>query len=627
MNLKTATSKTACSAGWITITTMLMIGSLCICPTLYSQVSDEELALVKKVEAARVKVIEKVVGSVVAVYGDDRQGGGSGVIVDPSGIALTNHHVISGAGVSGLGGLDDGKLYKWKLIGTDPGGDIAIIQLEGKDEFDWSPIGDSDKVRVGDWALAMGNPFLLAEDQVPTVTLGVVSGIERYQGGSASQLVYGNCIQIDSSINPGNSGGPLFNMNGEVIGINGRGSFRDRGRVNVGLGYAISSNQIKNFIPELLASKLVEHGTLDANFSNRDGKVVCSTINLDAPAAEMGLELGDELIQFEGRTITNANQFTNLICTLPENWPAHLIFKKEDGSVKDIHVRLYGLPYRKPPPPENSDGDDGDDEGEEPSEEQKRQMEKARAMYDMMSGDPGIIRDESISMHYAQHYIQQWKRDGGYDSHNEFSVIQLEDRILAKDELVGRQQVWLGTDGRFKIVWNQDGEEAIYGFDGETFWKQTDAGVKELSVTEAKFNPIVCQAFCMASAHSETPLDTFGRVLLDGADSVGGRVACRLKTLDEGDDWYYVWLQTYNESGKSDVRLLKAACEIDGHRNGGAILFDDWSSNEGFCVARTRHLTDGLSDTVRLTIKTDKMTRQTEVDQELFNMPAASRGN
>ena len=197
-----------------------------------------------------------------------------------------------GAGVEGWGGIADGKMYKWKLIGTDPGGDVSIIQMEGRDDFPWTPLGDSDTVRVGDWALAMGNPFILTEDQKPTVTLGIVSGVKRYQEGAGqNQLVYGNCIQVDSSINPGNSGGPLFNFQGEVIGINGRGSFQDRGRVNVGLGYAISLNQIRNFIPELLATKLVEHATLDANFANRQGKVLCSDLNLDAPVAEAGLKL------------------------------------------------------------------------------------------------------------------------------------------------------------------------------------------------------------------------------------------------------------------------------------------------------------------------------------------------
>jgi serine protease Do len=145
-------------------------------------IAPEELAAVKAAEAARIQAIESVYGAVVAIYGNDRQGGGSGVLYDPAGYALTNHHVIAGAGDGGWAGLADGKLYRWKLIGTDPGGDVAIIKLEGKDAFPVAPLGDSDTVRVGDWAMAMGNPFTLAEDQRPTVTLGIVSGVNRYQG-------------------------------------------------------------------------------------------------------------------------------------------------------------------------------------------------------------------------------------------------------------------------------------------------------------------------------------------------------------------------------------------------------------------------------------------------------------
>lgn len=136
--------------------------------------TDEQLELVRAVEQSRIEAIDKVIGSVIAIYDEDRQGGGSGVVIDPAGIALTNHHVIIGAGVSGWGGLSDGQLYHWKLVGTDPGGDVAIIQMEGRDDFPYTPLGDSDDVRVGDWALAMGNPFILTEDQKPTVTLSTL---------------------------------------------------------------------------------------------------------------------------------------------------------------------------------------------------------------------------------------------------------------------------------------------------------------------------------------------------------------------------------------------------------------------------------------------------------------------
>src|SRR2546421_8510837 len=110
----------------------------------------------------------------------------------------------------------------------------------------------------------MGNPFLLAPDSTPTVTFGLMSGVHRYQYPAGTILEYTDCIQIDTSINPGNSGGPLFNMDGELIGINGRGSFEKRGRVNSGGGYAISINQIKNFMGQLKAGLDTDHASLGA---------------------------------------------------------------------------------------------------------------------------------------------------------------------------------------------------------------------------------------------------------------------------------------------------------------------------------------------------------------------------
>jgi serine protease Do len=345
----------------IAIVVAAMFGSVVLTQNAFvqaeTQASDQatiskgELDMVRAVEKARIIAIEKVYHTVVAIYGMTRQGGGSGVIYDPEGYALTNYHVVAGAGPQGWAGLADGKLYKWKLIGMDPGGDLAIIKLEGKDKFDFAELADSDSVRPGDFAMAMGNPFILAEDQTPTVTLGIVSGTNRYQpgtGATGTMLEYGNCIQIDSSINPGNSGGPLFNMKGQVIGINGRGSFEERGRVNVGVGYAISINQAKTFIPELLSTKTAMHGTLEVHFERRgDREVVCSQINLDSPIGKAGMVLSDELIRFDGHEIKTAHQFKNIIATLPAGWPVEVVWRHED-EVKSAWVRLNALDYPKP---------------------------------------------------------------------------------------------------------------------------------------------------------------------------------------------------------------------------------------------------------------------------------------
>ena len=145
-------------------------------------------------------------------------------------------------------GMADGKLYDAVIVGIDPAGDVALIKLLGRDDFPAAELGDSDQVHAGDWCFAIGNPFLLATDFQPTVTYGIVSGVHRYQYPAGTLLEYADCMQTDAAINPGNSGGPLFDAQGRLIGINGRGSFEKRGRVNVGVGYAISINQIKNFI-------------------------------------------------------------------------------------------------------------------------------------------------------------------------------------------------------------------------------------------------------------------------------------------------------------------------------------------------------------------------------------------
>jgi hypothetical protein len=204
-------------------------------------------------------------------------------------------------------------------------------------------MGDSDKVRQGDWCFAAGNPFLLATDFQPTVTFGLVSGVNRYQYPAGTLLEYADCIQIDASINPGNSGGPLFNLRGEVIGINGRGSFEKRGRVNVGVGYAISINQIKKFLGCLKSGRIVDHATLGATvYTSEDGRVLVGNILDSSDAWRRGLRYGDEITYFGGRPMTTANDFKNVLGTYPKGWSAPLTFRR-DGQSYDVWVRLAGV--------------------------------------------------------------------------------------------------------------------------------------------------------------------------------------------------------------------------------------------------------------------------------------------
>ena len=277
----------------------------------------------------RVALIESFSPSVVCIFGRDAGGGGTGVLISPDGYALTNFHVVAGAGDFMRCGLSDGKLYDAIVVGIDPTGDVALIKLLGREDFPFAPLGDSDQVRVGDWVCVVGNPFLLATDFQPTVTYGIVSGTHRYQYPAGTFLEYTDCIQFDTSLNPGNSGGPLFNSQGEVVGINGRGSFEKRGRVNVGAGYAISINQIKHFLDHLRSGRVVDHGTIEATVATRDdGTVRIASILEDSDAYRLGLRSGDEIVRFAGRPIRSANQFQNVLGIYPRGWTLPLTYRR-----------------------------------------------------------------------------------------------------------------------------------------------------------------------------------------------------------------------------------------------------------------------------------------------------------
>ena len=320
---------------------LLILSLLCQAPASAdtSNVDPAVLAAQKQ----RIDVIKAVSPSVVAIFGGAGDGGGSGVLVTPDGYALTNFHVVSGAGNFMKCGLNDGKLYDAVIVSIDPTGDVALIKLLGRNDFPVAKLGNSDTVQVGDWAYAMGNPFLLATDFQPTITYGIVSGVHRYQYPAGTFLEYTDCIQVDSSINPGNSGGPLFNDQGELIGINGRGSFEKRGRVNSGAGYAISINQIKHFWDHLKSGRIVDHASLGATVATGfDAKVDVAEILEDSDAYRKGLRLGDEIVSFAGRPIRSVNQFKNILGIYPAGWTLPLVYRRDEQKTK-IYVRLQSL--------------------------------------------------------------------------------------------------------------------------------------------------------------------------------------------------------------------------------------------------------------------------------------------
>ncbi|RME80297.1 MAG: PDZ domain-containing protein [Planctomycetota bacterium] len=293
------------------------------------------------------KVIQKVRPTVAVIRVEKRRGGfgskrvfggGSGVMIDPNGYILTNDHVVSGA-INVWVGLPGKPLMKAKVVGTDPLGDLAVVKIPGKN-YPTAEFGDSENLKMGQWVLAMGNPFSLAEGNYPTVTLGIISGLNRVQGGIK---LYGDAIQTDAAINPGNSGGPLFDMDGKLIGINGRISIRAGQRVNVGVGYAIPIHQAKNFLPYLKRGEKVYHGLLGVRFS-RELKGATKGVQIDevipgSAAEKAGLKAGDIILQFQGKEINSSTRLQNLVTVLPAGTEVTFTILRQGKKMK-LKVKL-----------------------------------------------------------------------------------------------------------------------------------------------------------------------------------------------------------------------------------------------------------------------------------------------
>ncbi len=308
---------------------------------------------VKAAEAERVKAVNLVRPAVAAVCFYGGQVCGSGVVISEDGYCLTNYHVTEGISPVMQCGLADGLLYDAVIVGQDKIGDVALVKMLPKkegDKFPFVQLGNSDDTKPGEWSMAMGNPFGLALDFTPTVTYGLISGTQRYQPPEGKgTLEYTDCIQFDTSINPGNSGGPLFNMKGELIGINGRGSFEKRGRVNSGVGYAISINQIKNFLGHMKAGIDTDHATLGAMVitDGEEGgeelnKLVFTQILDESDAFRRGIKPQDQLSAFAGRPMSSTNQYKNALGLYPKDWRVPITVRSAAGARKEMLVRLMG---------------------------------------------------------------------------------------------------------------------------------------------------------------------------------------------------------------------------------------------------------------------------------------------
>ncbi len=299
-------------------------------------------AAVRGAERGRIEAIRRAAPAAVSIFAGGA-GGGSGVLVDPAGYAVSNFHVTQPAGVAMTCGLADGRLYDAVIVGIDPTGDVALVKLLGRDDFPHVPLADSDLVEPGDPCFAAGNPFLLATDLRPSISAGIVSGVHRYQFPSGTILEYADCIQVDAAINPGNSGGGLFDASGRLIGVNGRASFDKRGRVNVGVGYAISANQVRNFLGALRGGRIVDHATLGAVVASAaDGSVFISDILESSDAWRRGIRHDDEVVSLAGRPVRTVNAFKNILGTLPAGWQVPIVIRR-GGRREEKMVRLTGV--------------------------------------------------------------------------------------------------------------------------------------------------------------------------------------------------------------------------------------------------------------------------------------------
>ena len=302
--------------------------------------------------------------------GHSQKGLGTGFIVDQAGIIITNNHVIDNADeITVL--TSDEKRFKAKITGRDPRTDIAVIKIEGAKDLKAIPLGDSDVLEVGDWVVAIGNPFGLSH----TVSAGIVSAKGR--GGNDVRLDatgYYNFLQTDASINPGNSGGPLLNLRGEVVGMN----TAIRGDGAQGIGFAIPINMVKQLMPPLLKDGKITRSALgvvirDARdltpeehtqlkITGEKGAVV-QQLEPGGPADKAHLQAGDLIVAFEGQTIDRGSLLQWLASTKGVGQTATVRVLRA-GKPLDLKVTLGELkePKARPaqlrPHPSQSQDDD-----------------------------------------------------------------------------------------------------------------------------------------------------------------------------------------------------------------------------------------------------------------------------
>jgi serine protease Do len=279
---------------------------------------------------------------------------GSGFVIDPSGIVVTNNHVIANAEQITVTLSDDTTLQA-EVIGRDAVTDLALLKVEPKAPLPAASWGDSTKAKVGDWVLAIGNPFGLGG----TVTAGIISATAR----DIHSGPYDDFLQTDASVNRGNSGGPMFNLAGDVIGIN-TAIYSPSGG-SIGIGFAIPSALARPIVEQLKATGKVERGWIGARIQpvtdeiaeavglDKGRGAMIAVIDPASPAAQAKLQPGDVILAYDGKPIDRSRQLPRLVADTPPDTPVKLTVWR-DGKDQEVELKVAGLNSNRqaPPPPE-----------------------------------------------------------------------------------------------------------------------------------------------------------------------------------------------------------------------------------------------------------------------------------
>ena len=323
---------------------------------------------------------------------------GSGFVIDPSGLIVTNNHVIEGADEIIINFTDGSKLKVSKILGHDPKTDLALLKVEPKKPLHAVTFGDSSKMRVGDWVMAIGNPFGLGG----SVTVGIISATKR----DINAGPYDDFLQTDAAINRGNSGGPLFNMDGQVIGVNTAIISPTGG--SIGIGFAVPSNSAVQVVDQLKQYGETRRGWLGVHVQNVTQEIAASmglqeprgalvaNVSPDSPAAAAGIQPSDVILKFDGQPIENMRSLPRAVAAtaIGKSVPVELMRK---GQTVDVNVTVGRLPE------DEDEADAVKGEGEQETQPEKEELlglsiapltDELRSQYGIGQAIEGVVITE-----------------------------------------------------------------------------------------------------------------------------------------------------------------------------------------------------------------------------------------